>query len=154
MALEPLDTAHGAGYPGCRQLSVFFENRVGQLLRLTRLFEGQDVHILGISVNDSIDCSVVRIMVDEPDEAEPLLTSAGFCVSSSDLVVVELPPGKRGILTLCQALIRGEVNIQYLYPLIATSTRPSCLAVHVDNLDAAYTTLSRSKFNVLHQHEL
>jgi hypothetical protein len=154
MALEPLETAEGSDYPYCRQLSVFFENRVGQLLRLTRLFEGEAVHILGISVDSTIDCAIVRLIVDDPDTAAQMLRDAGFAVSITEMIVVELPPGKRGIMTLCAALISGEVNINYVYPLIATVERPSCLAVHVDHLAQAAATLIKRRFRVLDETDL
>lgn len=154
MALEPLDTAEGAHYNGCMQLSIFLENRVGQLLRLTRLFEGETIHILGLSVTSAVDCAIVRMMVDDPDAAYRLLIDHGFPVSPSDIVVVELPPGPRGIMTISRALISGEVNINYLYPLIATDHRSACLAIQVDNLGQAAIALHKAKFRVLDQDEL
>ena len=154
MALEPLDTAEGAHYNGCMQLSIFLENRVGQLLRLTRLFEGETIHILGLSVTSAVDCAIVRMMVDDPDTAHQLLIDHGFPVSASDIVVVVLPPGPRGIMTISRALISSEVNINYLYPLIATERRPACLAIQVDNLSQAAIALHKAKFCVLDQDEL
>ncbi len=154
MSLEPMETAHGSEVPCCHQLSLFLENRVGQLLRLTRLFADQEVHILGMSVDGGIDCSIMRLLVDDPDTALQMLTDAGFAVASGEVLVVELPPGKRGIMTICSALIAGEVNINYLYPLIATESRPSCLAIHVDDLGQGCHTLIRRKFHVLDQGEL
>lgn len=154
MALEPLETAHGGDHHGCQQLSVFLENRVGQLLRLTRLFEGTELHILGISVESTIDCAIVRIMVDDPDTAHRMLCDAGFAVAMSEVIVVELPPGKRGMLVLCRALLSGEVNIDYIYPMIATSSLPACMAIHVDNMALAVSNLVRQKFRVLDQSDL
>ena len=154
MSLEPLETAYGSDSPACLQLSVFLENRVGQLLRLTRLFETGDVHILGISVDSGIDCSIVRLIVDDPDAATDMLGDAGFPIANCEVLVVELPIGKRGIMTICSALISGEVNINYVYPLIATDDRPCCLAIHVDNLAQGGVTLRRRKFRVLDQSDL
>jgi hypothetical protein len=154
MALEPLDTAEGANYNGCQQLSIFLENRVGQLLRLTRLFDGEPVHILGLTVDSAVDCAICRMIVDDCDRAYQVLIDAGFAVSPTDVVVVEMPHGPRGIMVISRALINGEVNINYIYPLIASDTRPACLAIQVDNLSQAAATLTRSNFRVLDQHEL
>ena len=111
MSLEPLDTAAGSDYPACRQLSIFVENRLGQLLRLTRLFEGTDVHILAVAVAGATDCAIVRMLVNDPDTAHEMLCEANFAVSENEVLVVELPPGKRGIRRMCEALIAGEVNM-------------------------------------------
>lgn len=154
MSLEPLETAEASDYPMCRQLSVFLENRLGQLLRLTRLFEQQAIHILGLSVEGSVDCSIVRLLVDDPDGAVQLLAQTNFAVAETELLVVELPPGKRGLMTVCSALIAAEVNINYLYPLIASEERGACLAIQVDNPSQAVGVLAAGRFHVLDQGEL
>ena len=154
MAIEPLETARGDDFPGCQQLSVFLESRLGQLLQLTRVFDGLDVRILGLTVDSAVDCAIVRMLVDDPDTAHRALTDNGFAVSVSDVLVVELPHGERGIMTICRALLGGEININYTYPLIAKGERPACLAIHVDNPTTAAATLIRQSFNVLDQSDL
>jgi hypothetical protein len=154
MKREPLETAEGSDSPVCRQLSVFLENRLGQLLRLTRLFEAEDVSILAVSVEGSVDCAIVRLLVNDPDRARDMLTEAGFPITETEVLVVELPPGRRGIMTVCAALIAGEVNINYLYPLMNCGDYGSCLAIQVDSLPTAINVLANRKFRVLAQHEL
>jgi hypothetical protein len=154
MNVEPFQTAEGSEYPCCRQLSVFLENRVGQLLRITRLLEDEPVHILGLSADASVDCAIVRLLVDDPDLAHQILADAHFAVSESEVVVVELPAHKRGILTVCQALITGEVNINYLYTVWAADDRHPCLAIQVDDVHNAIPVLQAKKFHVLDQSEL
>ena len=78
MSLEPLETAEAHDSPTVRQLSVFIENRVGQLLQLTRMLERTDIHILGLSMVNSVDCAVIRMIVDDPDEAHQRFTESGF----------------------------------------------------------------------------
>jgi hypothetical protein len=154
MALEPLDTAEGSGFPLSRQLSVFLENRVGELLRLTRLFDDEQVAILAVSVEGSVDCAIVRLMVNEPDLAHQMLSDIGFATTETEVLIVELPHGRRGILTVCAALIAAEVNINYLYPLLPGSQGRNCMAIQVDNPTSAVSVLSAKKFRVLDQHEL
>lgn len=154
MALEPLETAEGNEYPFCRQISVFLENRVGQLLRLTRLFDSSEIRILAISVEGSVDCSIVRLLVDDPDLATQMLREAKFALAETELLVVELPAGKRGMMTVCAALISAEVNINYVYPLLPTQERGACLAIQVDNLALAAQALRAKRFNVIDQPEL
>ena len=154
MALEPLETAEGSEFPLCRQLSVFLENRMGQLLRLTRLFDSSEVSILALSVDGGIDCAIVRLLVNDPDVAVAMLRDAKFAVTETDVLVVELPHGKRGIMTVAAALISGEVNINYTYALLAGNDRGNCLAIQVDNPAQATAVLSEKKFRVLDQHEL
>jgi hypothetical protein len=154
MNVEPLQTADGAGFPHCRQLSIFLENRVGQLLRITRLLEDEPVHILGLSVDASVDCAIVRMLVDDPDTAHQILGDARFALSESEILVVGLPPGKRAILTVCTALIAAEININYVYTVWATARREPCLAIQVDDIQSAIPVLRTKKFRVLDQGDL
>lgn len=154
MNAEPMQTAEGSEYPCCRQLSVFLENRLGQLLRVTRLLEDEPVHILGLSVDASVDCAIVRLLVDDPDLAHQILTDARFALSQSEIVVVELPLGNKAIMTLCSALITAEVNINYVYTVWAGKDRRPCLAIQVDDVQNAVRVLQRNKFCVLTEQEL
>lgn len=154
MSLEPLETASGSDYPLCRQLSVFVENRLGQLLRLTRLFEKDDLRILAVSVAGATDCAIVRLLVDDADAGHETLTDAHFAVTESEVLVVELPSGKRGLRSICEALIAGEVNMNYIYPLLPDNKHGACVAIHVDDLSQAATVLTSRKFRLLDQSDL
>ena len=154
MSLEPLETAAGSDFPLCRQLAVFVENRLGQLLRLTRLFEKTDVSILAVSVAGATDCAIVRLLVNDADAAHEMLTAAHFAVSESELLVVELPAGKRGIRSVCETLIAGEVNMNYIYPLLPHDKYAACMAIQVDDLPQAAAVLAARKFRLLDQSDL
>jgi hypothetical protein len=154
MGIEPLETAESHEHPACRQLSVFLENRLGQLLRVTRLIEDEPVRILGLSVDGTIDCAIVRLLVDDPDAARTALVDSGFAVTESEVMVVELPPGKRGIMAVSSALIAGEVNINYLYPVWPSETHGPCLAIQVDDEAQAVRALATKRLRIIHQFEL
>lgn len=153
MAREPFETMEGHSMPGVRQLSVFLDNRVGQLLRLTQLIDVKDIRILGLSVVDSVDCSVVRLLCDDSDEATDILHEAGFAFSVAEVLVVQLPPGKRGLLSVWQRLLSSEINIAYCYPLLP-ATFGSAIAICVDNVEIASDTLARNRFTVLTEADL
>jgi len=154
MATGPFETAEAAGYPTVRQLSVFLENRLGQLLRLAKLFEHQDIKILALSVVHSVDCAVIRLLVDNPDAATEVLRDGGFPISEAELIVVSLPPGRRGLLTIWSALLEAEVNISYTYPLLVHPRGRPAVAIHVDNLEMAEQTLVKAGFEVIDQATL
>jgi len=154
MSIQPLETAAGSDFPVCRQLSVFVENRLGQLLRLTRLFDKDDLRIVGLSVAAATDCAIVRLLLNDPDTAHRALTDAHFAVSETDLLVVELPQGKRGIQSMCEALIAGEVNLNYIYPLLPDDRHGARIAMHVDDLALAAHALATAKLRLFDQSEL
>ena len=153
MSRLPYDTLEGQGTPTVRQLSVFLDNRVGQLLRLPQIIERKDVKILALSVIDSVEFGVVRLLFDDPDEAVEVLREAGFAVSVAELLVVRLPHGKRGLLAILSALLSSEININYAYPLLPAHIGPA-IALSVDNLEIGVDTLARKKFEVLSEADL
>lgn len=149
----PFETLEGDDFRTVRQVSVFLENRLGQLLRLTQTLERADVRILALSVVDSVDYAVVRLLLDDPDEALADLKMAGFAVSVSELLVVKLPPGKRGLLTIWSALLSSEINVAYSYSLLHGKAG-SAVAIHVDNVEIAIDTLMRHHFEILSESDL
>jgi hypothetical protein len=153
MLHKPFETLEGQGAPAVRQVSVFAENRVGQLLRITELFVKEDIRILALSVVESGDCAIVRMLFDSADKAAKLLREAGFAISVAEVVVVRLPKGKRGLLTVWAALLGSEVNIAYAYPLLP-SEMGSAIALYVDSTEIAIDTLRMHGFEVLDESDL
>lgn len=154
MAIEPLETAQAHAVPTVRQQSIFIENRVGQLLQLTRLFDQTDIRILAISVVYSVDCAICRMITDDPDRSSELLRESGFPVSETELVVVSLPHGKRALLGTWAALLAGEVSIHYTYPLLIHPAGCAALAVLPDNIEQAVRVLREQNFELLDEQDL
>jgi hypothetical protein len=154
MTREPLETQESAGFPLVRQLSVFLENRLGQLLSLAKLFDQTEIHILALSVVHSVDCAIIRLLVDKPDEATQLLRKGGFALNEADLLVLNVPPGHRGLLAIYSALVNAEVSIQYTYPLLTRPKGRPAVALQVDDIDMAVQTLKGHRFQVLDQSDL
>ncbi len=154
MDTEPLSTEYAAGFPAVRQLSIFFENKLGELLRLTRLFDNTDIHILALSVVNSVDCAIIRMIVNDPDSAHDLLRRAGFAVNQTDILVVSLPQGKRALLHTWVAFLNAEINVAYAYALLCQPNGQSAIAIQGDELEQAAEVLSERGFTVLDQSDL
>lgn len=154
MDVESFRMAQARGAPRIRQFSVFLEDRVGQLVRLTRVFETTDVHILGLSMVYSVDCAIIRTIVDDPDEGYELIANSRFPFSETELLAVSLPHGKKGLLSIWSALLSAEVNIRYAYPLFARPKGQACIVLQADELDAAHAALIQRDFYVLDEADL
>ncbi len=154
MATEPFETAQAEDSPLVIQLSVFIDDRVGQLMRLTRLFEGTDVRIWGLMVVNSVDCAIVRMVVDDPEEAVSLLRLHGFPVTETEVVVVRLPHGKRALLDLWSAMLTAEINVHYTYGLLGHSHGSPTIAIQADNVSMACEALMLRRFTVLGEADL
>jgi hypothetical protein len=150
-----LATMRGRDYPGVRQFSVFLHNRVGSLLDLVRRLEDSGNRIVALSVVDSAECAVVRLILSEPERAVETLTLAKLPFLESDLLLVQLPQRDSPVAKVCKALLAAEINIHYAYPVMAsTSSRRQVLAIHVENHESACLMLQNQGFTVLSEGDL
>src|SRR3954463_13741267 len=134
-------TARGRDYPSVRQFNVFVENRVGNLLAVVRRFESTDIHIVSITIVDSADCAIIRMVLSDPERAKEIFELAGLPCTESDLLVVELPRSKQPLVEICKALLGAELSIDYAYPLLVGPHGKAALAIHVENHETAAQTL-------------
>ena len=82
-------TARGRNWPTLRQFTVFLENRVGQFMEVVRRFEGSNVRIVALSINDSGECAFVRFLLSHPEQGRDILERAGLALIESDLIFQE-----------------------------------------------------------------
>jgi hypothetical protein len=147
-------TMRGRDYPAIRQFTVFLENRVGQLMEVVRRFEGSNVSIVGLSINDATECAFVRFVLSHPEQGREILERAGLAIIESDLICVELPSATQPLLQVCSALLQAEINIVQTYPLIVHPHDRPVLALMVDNIEAALETLQEKGFTIITETDL
>lgn len=148
------ETMQGRNWPTVTQYSVFLENRVGQLLEVVRAFHGSKVKIVGLSISDSADCCIVRLILSHPEQGREILERADLAYAENELLAAELPSGPQSLLDLCTALLQAEINIHYAYPLIVHPHGRAAIAMHVDNVEQAGTTLRAMGFDILSEADL
>ena len=98
-----------------KQLSIFLKNEPGVLGRLCENFAEHSINILGISVSDTVDHAVVRIMCSNPNKAAAVLGEAGVLVIETDVLVVDLPDQPGILASLSKKLAKNKINIEYAY---------------------------------------
>ena len=107
------DTARGRDWPSVRQFNVFLENRIGALMDLVRRFEVTDVRIVSLTVVDSADCAIIRMVLSDPERALEIFQQGKMMVTESNLLVVKLPSGRQPLATICKALLTAEeMNVE------------------------------------------
>ena len=147
-------TARGRDWPSVRQFNVFIANRVGGLLDVVRRFETTDNRIVSLTIVDSADCAIIRIVLSDPERARDVFEQAGLPATESDLLVVQLPEGAQPLLQICKALLMAEINIHYAYPLLIGPQGRAALALHVEDHETAVNTLSRQGFTLFTENDL
>jgi len=148
------DTARGRDWPSVRQFNVFLENRLGALLDVVRRFETSDNHIVSLTVVDSADCAIIRIVLSDPERALEVFRQAGLPITESDLLVVQLPDAPQPLLRICKALLMAEINIHYAYPLLIGPQGRAALAIHVEDHENAAQTLEKQGFVLFTENDL
>src|SRR5205809_6276794 len=94
-------TARGRDWPSVRQFNVFLENRLGALLDVVRRFETTDIRIVSLTVVDSADCAILRMVLSDPERALEIFNLAKLPITESDLLVVQLPSGGHPLPPIC-----------------------------------------------------
>ncbi len=150
------ETEFGSGFEPTRvrQFTVFLENKVGRLQMMLRALEQGKGSIVALSVEESADATLVRLICSDPDESFLVLKAAGFAFGESDLLAVELPKRhSQPLIAICSALLGAEINIHYAYPLLLRPRGPS-LALYVDDPTLAARLLIRKGFTLIGESDL
>ena len=148
----PPQTASGAGFELTlvRQFTVFLENRVGRLQMMLRVLE-ETTRVVSITIEESADASLVRLICADQDPGRDALRQEGFCFSESDLLCVALPRSAVPLTSICQAIVTAEINIHYMYPLL----RPrNGIALYVEDPTLAARLLIAKGFTLLAESDL
>jgi hypothetical protein len=147
-------TKRGRDWPSVRQFNVFLENKMGALLNLVRRFESTDIRIISLTIVDSADCAIVRLVLSDPERALEIFQQGNLPVTESDLLVVQLPEASQPLLQICKALLAAELNIHYAYPLLIGPQGKAALALHVDDHESAVATLANHGFVIFTEGDL
>ncbi len=129
-----------------KQISIFMENTTGRLADVTALLAQAGINLRAISIADTTDFGILRMVADQPDEAVKLLREQGFTARETDVIAVEVPdhPGE---LARIMALFRDEgVGIEYLYASLEHKVDKAVIVIKVDDVGAGLAMLEKHGF--------
>jgi hypothetical protein len=135
------------------QFSVFTANQLGRLHALVNLLGSKNIHVLALTVLDTTDSSIIRIVVDDPERARQLMQVQGFAFAESTLIVTEVNSTEE-LNKLMAALHEAELNINYLYTFIPHPHGKSMIAMSAEDNELAAQALRRHQFQVLKQADV
>lgn len=136
------------------QFSVLLDNRAGALASLAKLLRNHHIEVIGISVQDSRDATIVRLVLSDPDHAEQVFMEKGIAFTTSILVVLSLKESGPALVQVLDTLMVAETNIDFAYALMPSSKGRARLALHVEDYDFATTVLNQAGFSLLYQNDL
>ncbi|WP_301103319.1 ACT domain-containing protein [Propionivibrio sp.] len=132
-----------------KQISIFMENTTGRLADVTDLLAKAGINLRALSIADTTDFGILRMVADQPDAAVQVLKASGFTARETEVIGVEVPdhPGE---LARIMALFRDEgVNIEYLYASLEHSADKAVIVLKVDDVNAGLAMLEKHGFSTI-----
>jgi hypothetical protein len=137
-----------------KQLSVFLENKPGSLGRPVKLLARSKVNILTLSLADTQQFGILRLIVQDWEKAMKLLVKNGFVVKVTDMVAIEVSDAPGGLSDILAALEKTHVNLEYMYGFTLHKERKGMLVFRFDDPDRAIEALQEKKINPVRSVEL
>jgi hypothetical protein len=131
------------------QISIFIENKSGRLAEVTRVLGEAGVNIRALSLADTSDFGILRLIVDKTDPAKRALKEHGFTVNKTEVVAVEVPDRPLGLSGILRVLDRGGVNVEYMYAFVERCGDNAVIIFRFDNPEEAIRVLLKNGIAVL-----
>jgi hypothetical protein len=136
-----------------KQLSVFLENKQGRLCAATDVLAKAGINISALSLADTAEFGILRLIVDRPDEARRVLIEEGIVVRVSNVIAVAMNDTPGGALDILHCLATANINVEYLYASVGRSGK-AIMIVRVDDDENAEKVLHDGGFHDVHPSEI
>lgn len=131
------------------QISVFLENKPGTLAEVTHILGEAGVNIRALSLADTKDFGILRLIVNDNEKAREVLDQKGFTVRKTEVVAVEVPDRPGGLADILKILAEANINVEYLYAFVQQSGENAIIIFRFDETDRAIAVLSEKKVRIL-----
>ena len=137
-----------------QQISVFLENRAGQLAEITRLLAQEGVDIRALSIAETSDYGLARMIVSNANQASSVLLHHGDILSMTPVYAVEVPDAPGGLSGLLALLAENNLDVEYMYSLFAHAEGKACMVLKVSNEPKFLSVLGDNRIRVIGMEEL
>lgn len=132
-----------------KQISVFLENKSGRLAGITKTLGLHNINIRALSIADTTDFGILRLIVADPEEAVRRLKAEGYTVSETDVIAVEIPDKPGGLSEILQYLDTVKINIEYMYAFVGKSNDKAVVVFRVEDVEGAIGLLQQKGVSLL-----
>ena len=136
------------------QISVFLENRTGQLAEITRLLAESHVDIRAISIAETADYGLARMIVDDAQKASNILLQHGDILSMTPVYAVEVPDQPGGLAELLALLAENNIDVEYMYSLFFHEKGKACMVLRITNEPMFLSVLGTNRVRIVTMNEL
>ncbi|MCE5277471.1 MAG: ACT domain-containing protein [Planctomycetaceae bacterium] len=136
------------------QLSVFLENKPGELSRPCKALSQAGVNLLSVCLADTAQFGILRMIVPDPDTAKAALEAAGYVVNLAQVIAVDMSDRPGSLTAITTMLGQASINIEYLYAFCSRIAGNAVLVMRFEDPDAAISVLQSHSVRVLKAKEL
>lgn len=137
-----------------KQVSIFLENRAGRLAEVTSLLAKNKFNIRALSVADTSDFGILRLILNEPDSAVKTLKGAGYTVSTTDVVAVEVLDEPGGLAAILALFDENQINVEYMYAFLGHSSGKAVMIFRFDDNQKVLEKLKGKPVRMVAENEL
>ena len=118
-----------------KQISVFVENKFGRVAKIIELLGENNINISALSIADTADFGILRLIVDKPEEAVDVLKESGVMAKSTDVIAVAIDDQPGGLSRVTDTLTKAEITIEYMYAFVGKKADKALMVVRTDNME-------------------
>lgn len=137
-----------------KQLSIFLENKTGRVCELAAILGDNDINIKALSLADTSDFGIMRLIVDKPDAALKKLKEKGFSVGITSVAAVEIPDVPGGLASVMKTIDDNGFNIEYMYAFVEKSHDNAILIMRFEDVENVVGRLKEKGVKVLREKEV
>lgn len=137
-----------------KQISVFVENKRGRLAEITKLLAENSIDIRALSIADTKDFGILRLIVKDPDKAVQTLKAADFTVSITNVIGIGITDKPGGLSEAMETLNKQEISVEYMYAFISRSEDIAYVILRVENNEQAIQVLQDNNFKIMCNDEI
>jgi hypothetical protein len=137
-----------------KQISIFLENRKGRLWKALNILSNADINIRALSIADTSEFGILRMIVPEPDQAREILEEANFVVKVNEVIAVGVSDEPGGLETVLQLLNKSDINVEYLYAFVEKKGEKAMVVIRTEDIDAGVTALEKGGITLMSSEEV
>ena len=137
-----------------KQLSIFVENKRGRLAEITDVIGSAGIDIRALSVADTTDFGILRLIVDQPESAVVALKEAGVTVSLTDVIAVGLDDKPGSFAKVVATISDAGMDIEYMYAFISRQAGTAYIIMRLENIQDGIAVLQQNNINLISSAEI